>query len=170
MNSIELENWADTLIIQYEEGRKELQRQHSELSDSKIDKLDKSQINGMVSSMTFSIDWMKKGRRPGNMRGIDKRSAYQKRALVDVDLIPSLDIQPKDRELSEEEKREIYNLLLDLSNRERQCYLLHFAQGYSMQQIAGELNIKKPSVQTFVDRAKKKINSRKSLSYDCHTI
>ncbi|MDL4842821.1 sigma-70 family RNA polymerase sigma factor [Aquibacillus rhizosphaerae] len=160
-----MNNWSDTLIIQYEEGRKALQRKHSKLTDSYVDTSDKTQINSMVSSMTFSIDWMKRGRRPGNMRGIDKRSAYQKRALVDVDLIPSLEIQPKEKELSDDEKRVIYDLLIDLSNRERQCYLLYFAQGLSMQQIADELDIKKPSVQKFIDRAKKKINQKKL----CHT-
>lgn len=160
-----MSNWVDTLIIQYEEGRKNLQRHHARLGDSKIDQLDKSQINSMISSMTYSIDWMKRGRRPGNLRGVDKRNAYQKRALVDVELMPSLNIQPKPRELSENEKRAIYELLINLSHRERQCYLLHYAEGWSMQQIADELTISKSSVQKFIERAKKKINNNKF----CHT-
>lgn len=159
-------NWADTLIVQYEEGRKDLQRMSAKLTESDLDKLDKSHINSMISSMTFSIDWMKRGRRPGSMRGIDKSKAYQKAALVDVELMPSLDIEPKQRELSEQEKEIMRELLIELSVRERQCYLLHFAQGYSMQMIANELGISKASVQKFIDRAKKKINDKKS----CHTF
>lgn|SRR5690625_2631777 len=164
-----MENWADTLIIQYEEGRKELHRMKEALGDSDLDKLDRSQINSMISSMSYSIDWMKLGRRPGNMRGIDKRNAYQRRALVDIETLPSLEIEPEERILTEEEKKTLFDMLIDLSHRERQCYLLHFAQGMSMQEVANELGITKSSVQKFINRAKSKIERKKSLSYECHT-
>jgi positive control factor len=157
--------WADKLTNEYEQGRRELHTMKSHLGDSEFDKQDKSQINSMISEMTFALDWMKVGRRPGNMRGIDKRAAYQRRSLVDVELLPSLDIEPEPRELGESEKQALVNILVDLSHRERQCYLLHMAQGWSMQEIADELNIKKPSVQKFIDRAKNKIKRKLS----CHT-
>ena len=157
--------WVDRMIIEYEDGRKDLQRIKNNLGDSEVDKMDRAQVNGMINDMSFAIDWMKTGRRPGNLRGIDKRSVYQRRILVDMDLMPSLDIQPEPRELGEEEKQALYNMLIDLSHRERQCYLLHMAQGWSMQEIADELGIKKPSVQKFIERAKLKIKRKLS----CHT-
>ncbi len=157
--------WVDRMIIEYEDGRRDLQRIKNNLGDSEIDKMDKTQVNGMINDMSFAIDWMRTGRRPGNLRGIDRRSVYQRTALVDMDLMPSLDIQPEPGELGEREKQALVNMLIDLSHRERQCYLLHMAQGWSMQEIANELNIKKPTVQKFIERAKNKIKRKLS----CHT-
>lgn len=160
MTSGQIENWADELLMQYDDGRSELRKMGDELNmDDLKDKQDKKQINSMINDMSFSIDWMKTGRRPGNMRGIDKRSAYQRRALVDMDLFPSLDIQPKEKEIGEERKKILVNILVNLSHRERQCYLLHMAQGWSLAEIAGELRLSKRTVQQYVDRAKKKIKN-----------
>ncbi|WP_121639372.1 sigma-70 family RNA polymerase sigma factor [Virgibacillus sp. Bac330] len=158
--------WVDRLVSEYEAGRKELIRKKGKLNIEFIcDREDKKHINSMINDMSESIEWMKTGRRPGNLRGIDKRSAYQRRALIDMDLFPSLDIQPEEKEISEEQKRLLVNILVELSHRERQCYLLHMAQGYSMREVAEELKISKASVQKFIERAKNKINRKLS----CHT-
>src|SRR5690606_17083986 len=135
--------WADKMIMEYEDGRKELGEMKRKLEDHneqiigdkdfhEVDlegkwqiernNQDKSKINSMINDMSFAIDWMRTGRRPGNLRGIDKRSAYQRRVLIDMDLLPSLDIQPEPKVLGEEEKQALVNMLIDLSHRERQCY------------------------------------------------
>ena len=156
-------NWADRLIHEYEDGRKELRKMKNRLGDSELDRLDKTQINSMIDDMSYAIDWMKTGRRPGNLRGIDKRSAYQRRVLLDMDLFPSWDLEPKRKELTEEQKNAIVNILLCLSHRERQCYLLHMAEGWSLQEIADELNISKSTVQKYLERAKNKISCRTNV-------
>jgi len=159
-------NWVDSLIIQYEEGRKDLQRKNSQLGEDLEDKIDKSLISSMISSMSYSINWMKIGRRPDHGRkGIDRRHAYHRRSIVDVETLPSLDIQPKQKELTENQKQALFNILMHLSHRERQCYLLHYAEGWSMQDIADELGVTKSSVQKFIERAREKIERNKS----CHT-
>lgn len=157
--------WVDRLVMEYEDGRKELNRIKENLGDSEQVRMDKTHVNSMVSDMSFAIDWMRTGRRPGNLRGADKRSVYQRRILVDMDLLPSLDIQPESRELDEEEKQALVNILVDLSHRERQCYLLHMAQGWSMQEVADELKISKSTVQKYIERAKNKVKRKLS----CHT-
>jgi positive control factor len=161
MKKQQSENWADKLITEYETGRKQLREMKGKLNLELLeDKQDEKQINSMISDMSFSIEWMKLGRRPGNMRGIDKRSAYQRRALIDMDLFPSLDIEPEEKEISEEQKRLLVNILMDLSHRERQCYLLHMAQGLSYGDIKKELGIGRSTVQKYVERAKEKINKK----------
>jgi positive control factor len=157
---VKTENWADKLILEYEEGRKSLKKMKDNLGDSELDRLDKTQINNMINDMSFAIEWMKIGRRPGNLRGIEKRSAYQRRVLIDMDLLPSLDIEPKQKPLSEEKKKLLFNLLLDLSHRERHCYLLHMANGWTLSEIARELKIGKSTVQKYIERAKKKIKNK----------
>ena len=112
--------------------------------------------------MQYSIDWMKRGRRPGTIRGIDKRSIYQRRALLNMDLFPSIDMQPKQVYLSEEQKMKLINILVDFSYRERECYLLHMAYGLSYADIAEELKIKRRTVQQYVERAKEKVKTNVS--------
>src|SRR5690625_135832 len=94
-----MSNWADDLIVEYEQGREGLREMKKVLSDTEYDKLDKRQINSMIRTMSFSIDWMKTGKEPGNLRGIDRRSIYQRRVLMDMELFPSLEIYPEDKEL-----------------------------------------------------------------------
>lgn len=161
--------WADQLISEYDEGRRTLNDMRDSLTDSELDSLDKRQINGMIRDMTYSLNWLKIGKEPGSLRGIERRSIYQRRVLMDMDLFPSLEITPDDEELSNEDKQAIVDILLVLSARERQCYVLHNAYEMSMSEVGSELGITKSAVQKYIDRANKKIN-KKIVSYDCHSI
>lgn len=163
MNSKQLENWADELILQYEQSRKGLYTMKRNLGNSELDKQDKSQINSMINTLQESIDWMSVGREPGKMRGIDKRAAYQRRVIADMDMFPSLDIVPEERELSDDEKRAIFNILAELSPRERQCFLLHTVYFLSFADISRELNVGKSTVQKYIERAKNKIFCRTNV-------
>jgi positive control factor len=154
------DNWADRMIIEYEKGRQGLSRMKNELNPEDIhDKEDKSVIGGMIGEMSEAIEWMKSGHHPG-ARGIERKSAYQRRSLVNMDLMPSLDIEPKQRELTEDEKHAIRDVLILLSHRERECYLLHAAQGWSLSEISRELHIGKSTVQKYIERAKAKIKEK----------
>lgn len=164
-------SWVDRLVIEYEQGRESLQQMKSNLGNSELDNLDKSQINSMIREISDVIKWLKTGRDPFAIRGIDRRSAYQKRVLYDMDLFPSLDILPDsmqeiDRELTNEEKELVADILLVLSPRERTCFLLHHVNLLSFEEIAQELNLSKSSVQSYIQRARNKIKNKVS----CHTM
>lgn len=148
--------WVDKMTIEYKNGVDLLKRYKFGLSDSPEDEEEKHVINGMISDMSYALEWMKRGRRPGNLRGIERRSVYQRTALVDMNLFPSLDIEPE-RTITESEKKRLYEILVNLSDRERQCYLMHMSYGMSYSEIAEALNIARPTVQTFVERAQRKI-------------
>ncbi len=62
-----------------------------------------------------------------------------------------------DRELTEDERFKLNDAMSNLSERERQCFVLHVAFRFSMRQIAEELDLKKRIVQTNIERAKQKI-------------
>ena len=155
-----MNNWADQLIREYEWGRKDLAHKKRNLADTVKDRQDKTQINSMMNGMSESIEWMTYGREPGKRRGADIRGNYQKKAMAEMDMFPSLDIMPKERELSEEEKQSIYDVLIDLSPRERQCFLLHKVYFMTFAEIAEELKIGRSTVQKYVERAKNKISCR----------
>lgn len=153
-------NWADTLIIQYEEGRKELHRMKEALGDSDFDIYDKKQLNSMISSMTYVLDWLKNGREPNTLRGIDKNRPYQRNSIANMDIFASLDIYPEERKLSEEEKEAVVSFLMKLSPRERQCFILHHAYMMSYSEIAAQLGVGRSTVQKYIERAKSKISCR----------
>lgn len=156
-----MENWVDTLIKEYTLGKKELEELRSKLDmENPVDYEDYKTITGMISDMEYSLDWMKRGRRPGNLRGIDRRSAYQRRVLLDMDLFPSIDLKPKQKYLTEEQKKQLIDILVELSNRERQCFIMHMAHGMTFAEISEELNLGRSTIQKYIERAKKKINNK----------
>jgi positive control factor len=155
-----MKTWVEGLIEEYSIGKKQLEKYRGQLNrwNSEEDRI----VGEMISDMQYAIDWMKSGRRPGNYRGVDKRSAYQRRALLDMDMFPSIELKPKQVYLNEEQKKQLIDILYVLSHRERQCYMLHMAHGWSLQEIADELNIKKRTAQQYVDRAREKIKKKVS--------
>lgn len=158
-----MDNWADVLINEYEQGRRGLSSMRSDLGESDIDKQDKSQINSMIGTMSESIDWMTTGREPGKFRGVDKRAAYQRKSIANMDIFQSLDIIPEERTLSEDKKQAIFDILVNLSPRERQCFLLHEVYFMTYADIQKELKIGRSTVQKYVERAKNKISCRASV-------
>lgn len=155
--------WVDELINEYTIGKRKLEEYRESLNrDIPADEEDYRIVGEMISDMEFSLEWMKRGRKPETRRGIDKKSAYQRRVLLDMDLFPSIELKPNQTYLNDEQKRILIDTLVSFSIRERQCYLLHMAQGLSLQEIAHELGIKKRTVQQYVDRAKEKIKTKVS--------
>lgn len=161
-------NWADKLIEEYTGGQRELKKRADQLDrNNPTDMNDLKQINSMIESMTFSLDWMKTGRQPGTYRGVDEKAVYQKRSYENIDLIPDIaeqlesdDINKKHLFMSREEKVILADILASFSLRERQCYILHVGQGMSWSKIADELGVSKSMVQQSINRARKKINAR----------
>ena len=156
-------NWADELIQEYTNGRQELSKAKQELNEhDPIDYQDIKQINSMIDSLSYSIEWMKKGRQPGTFRGADKRAIYQRQYVESMDFIPDIveQLEPKQLYMTNEEKIILSDILASFSVRERQCYLLHVAQGLSMGKIAEQMGVSKSTVQTHIARAKQKVKER----------
>lgn len=113
------------------------------LTDSEIDGIDEPYIN----SMTYSIDWMETGRQPDN---VDKRDAYRPKQYDEMDVIPDITEQlEKEREplyMDREQRQALIQLFRNLSDRKRECYVMHEAEQLSMQKIAYSLGIKKRTV------------------------
>ena len=162
-------SWADKLIHEYTGGRQELRKRADQLDrDNPIDMNDLKQVNSMIESMTFSLEWMTTGRQPGTFRGVDEKAVYQRRSYENIDLIPDIekelreanDINEKHLHMTKEEKVILADILASFSLRERQCYILHMAQGKSWSKIADELGVSKSMVQQSIRRARKKIGDR----------
>src|SRR5690625_519146 len=161
---IVVSNWIDNLISEYKTGQEELLKLKDTLKPnvSYLDAQDLKQIDSMIGSMSYSVEWLEKGRQPDSYRGIDKKDAYRLKYYEDMDILPDINEElRKEREplyLSREQRRLLLNLIRSFSNRERQCFIMYEAEGLSMQKIADRLGISKETVQTYINRAKKKID------------
>lgn len=158
-------DWANDLIEQYTVGQLELEKRANALDrKSRSDMDDLTQINSMIESMSFSIDWMATGRQPGTYRGAEKRAVYQRQYIEDMDTIPDiveqLEEDHKHLYISKEERLILADIFASMSHRERQCYVLHEGQGMSMGKIADEVGLKKRTVQQYIERARQKVKER----------
>lgn len=165
-------NWADKLIHEYTGGRQELRKRAGQIDrNNPIEMQDLKQINSMIESMTFSLEWMTTGRQPGTFRGVDEKAVYQRRSYENIDLIPDIemqlrkenDINKKHLFMTKEEKIILADILASFSLRERQCYILHEGQGMSMSAIGDELGISKGTVQGYIEKAREKVKGRVSI-------
>ena len=63
------------LIVQYSQGIRRLDQYRRSLDRSDPDQTDEARtVSGMLSDMRYSLDWMRRGRRPGSRKG---RKKYQ---------------------------------------------------------------------------------------------
>ncbi|WP_217597158.1 sigma-70 family RNA polymerase sigma factor [Cohnella sp. GbtcB17] len=156
-----MQTWVEERIKEYNEGRRMLEKYRASLLEPKH-QTDKQReeltiINGMISDLQYSVEWMRSGRRPGGRRGVDAKDAYKRSVLLNMDLFPSLDLDYKEPELTDEQKKAIVRVLLRMTERERECFLLHMAHGMSFAQIGKELSLSRGTVQHHIMRAKAKI-------------
>lgn len=141
------------LIMEYKRGKKALERMKSNITDPNELKI----VNEMIADMDYAIDWMRLGERPNfTGRAIKQKNAYARRSLINMDLFPSLQVEPT-KEISNERKKAVMQILMTLTERQMNCFLLHTAHLRSMQEIADELGIKKRTVQEHIDIARSKI-------------
>ncbi|MCF3942197.1 sigma-70 family RNA polymerase sigma factor [Oceanobacillus alkalisoli] len=164
MNSKQLENWADRLLAEYDEGWRGLNKTKDNLRDDFLpDQQDKTHINSMIDSMTYSIDWMRTGRQPDMYRGVDKKDKYRAKFYDDMDILPDINEElRKEREplyITKDQRKALLQVFKNFSKRERQCYVMYEAENFSMQQIANRLGISKGTVQMYINRAREKVHA-----------
>lgn len=151
--------WTDRRLREYAKGKKVLIAYRKTLDREDLaEKQEASIVAGMISDLQYGMDRMR-GKQPESRRGVQASDAYRYAELRDMDLIPALDLSIDEPEhtISDEQKKRLIQILLKLSDRERQCYLLHTAQGMSYAEIGKELDIKKATVQTHIKRAQSKV-------------
>ncbi|MFB6367896.1 sigma factor-like helix-turn-helix DNA-binding protein [Paenibacillus elgii] len=132
------------LLLEYRKAKKDL----VSLYNRTTDKEERSLISDMIGDCEFMERWLGTGRMPGNRRGTDRLSVYQRTKVWDPSWMEQPISKPAgtDRELTEEER--FNDAMSNLSERERQCFVLHTAFRFSIRQIAEELDLKKRTVQT----------------------
>ncbi|MFB4473727.1 hypothetical protein ACDI16_12455 [Oceanobacillus caeni] len=67
-------SWVDELVQEYEYGRKTLTREYNGMNSKNPNR---KIVGGMIRDMEFVIEWLKTGRMPGKIKGIDLKGVYQ---------------------------------------------------------------------------------------------
>lgn len=123
----------------------------------------KKHVASMIRDLEFVIEWLETGRNPDSRRGIDKREVYTMNPQI-IDRIKIEKPEIEERELSQEEKGMIEDALCELTKRERDAFIMVKAEGLSYEHAAELMGVKKGTLQSYVERAIKKIERRKSES------
>jgi RNA polymerase sigma-70 factor (ECF subfamily) len=145
--------WVDELIREYSEEKKLLELYRQTIDRNHVQgQVDAQIVSGMIGEMQYALNWMKRGRRPGNRRGIERQKVYNRAVLARL-------VREQMPNLTEIEKRKIVDALFELSPRERKCFILHMAYGLTFQEIADMMKLSKSSVRVFLKRAKSKLES-----------
>ncbi|WP_164545790.1 sigma-70 family RNA polymerase sigma factor [Paenibacillus albus] len=133
-------------------------------------KAQRSIISEMVGDCEYAIQWLETGRRPGSVRGVERpmRISSWDPGWIDSYSSPNsryvIERDTTSKELTNDERFRIEEAMRELSDRERQCFMLHVVDGMSFEDIGRELHLGKSTVQVYMERAREKIENAKLTS------
>ncbi|KIL74734.1 prophage LambdaBa01, positive control factor Xpf [Bacillus badius] len=130
---------------------------------TELDLQDKTLINSMINEMEFVIQWMMSGRHPSARRGADRSGACTLDPKLLEAVVPNRAVT-EERKLTADEQWLLDDVLGDLTKREREVFTLVRAKGLSFEYTAELLGVTKSSIQTYLERAERKIEERKNGS------
>ncbi|WP_217596580.1 sigma factor-like helix-turn-helix DNA-binding protein [Cohnella sp. GbtcB17] len=119
----------------------------------------------MIASCSYIIDWLETGRMPGNRRGIERRAGYQREIPTDPSVMSGVlegrsgcvrSDGPGDSDVP---SLALEQALGGLTERERDCFRLSQAEGFTLAEVAEVLKISKSSAGTYLLRARRKIEA-----------
>lgn len=130
--------------------------------------IDRSIVKSWEQNLLYCIEWMETGRRPGNRRGAERLSAYQRekpfenywiQRRIDKRSLEEIDSVIIDDELNPSKKEKeaiVKEMTANLSEKQKTMLTLS-SNGYSHSEIAKLLKVKKGTVDVTIARAKSKI-------------
>ncbi|MCD9026033.1 sigma factor-like helix-turn-helix DNA-binding protein [Cohnella silvisoli] len=134
------------------------------------DEGERESLTDSITDVNLALNWLSTGRRPGSKRGIERR--YRK-VLWDPKWIEAynsknagytIERDTTIKGLSDNDRLRIDEVMRDLSDRERQCFIMHHVDLMTFEEIGMELHIGRSSVQTFIERAREKIEQGKKFN------
>ncbi|WP_018392488.1 sigma factor-like helix-turn-helix DNA-binding protein [Bacillus sp. 37MA] len=153
------------LIYEYKQSLRSLREMKAAIESkpelSEQDNQDKSLINSMISETEFVIQWMVSGRNPDARRGADQTGAYTLDPKLIEAVVPNRVVM-EERKITADEQWLLDDVLGDLTEREKDVFTLVRAEGLSFEYTAELLGVTKSSVQTYLERAERKIEDRKN--------
>lgn len=114
----------------------------------------------MVSSTEWAIRYMETGEIPGTKWSVARWSIEDREVLFDPQVLDRVFTLPAATpEVSEGVRLMLEHLMMCLSRREREAFMLIKGQGYSYSETAEHMGMSKGSVYNLIKRAEKKFGS-----------
>lgn len=156
-----------TLIYEYKQSLRALKEMKAAIEAKpellEQDLQDKTLLNSMISETEFAIQWMVSGRNPDARRGADRTGAYTLDPKLLEAVVPNR-VASEERKLTADEQWLLDDVMGDLTQREKDVFTLVKAEGITFEYTAELLGVSKSSVQTYLERAERKIKNRKNGS------
>lgn len=124
-----------------------------------------SHVRSMISDCNYVIEWLETGRRPGNRRGIERRSVAQRDIPMDPLTMRRYMYTGKrgavdsHNDISAEQVIMMEEALSILTKQQCDSFVMVKVNGYSLEYAAEIMGLKKTSVQNHVDRASLKVST-----------
>lgn len=122
---------------------------------------DQKIIGGMIRDMEYAVKWMENGRDPERKHVDAERTRVY---LTDPAVVDAVQYDVLNHEvygeISQFDRERIEDALCELTKREKEVYILAKVELLSYGEIAELLVMSKTSVQTYMERAIKKIERR----------
>lgn len=162
------------LIKQYNTTLRQLREAQKDAKEEDV-----KVLTDMISDITYSLEWMKKARRPGNRRGVERLAAYQRERACDPllmqryfrsmdDNLYEWDNHQQEHSIGEWDKVRLEDALSLLTEREKEVYLMSRGYCLTYREIARYLDITCSTVQSMIERAEKKIARQVNESLFCN--
>ncbi|CAI6069191.1 sigma factor-like helix-turn-helix DNA-binding protein [Cohnella sp. JJ-181] len=143
--------------------------QSQEETGASLSELDRQRrlVIDMIAGCSHIIEWLETGRMPGTRRGIERRAGYQREAPTDPSLLAAVlegrgavaIKQPVEKDKPDAANLALQRALRGLTEREKDCFRLSQAEGFTLAEVAEMLRISKSSAGTYLLRARRKIES-----------
>ena len=154
------------LIAEYEIALKDVIEKRK-TADSTDDAL----YSGMESDLRYAIEWMKTGKRPGAIRGIERQSGESREICIDPIMMQryfrstdSLDYewgnQHHENILGRSEKELLEVAMTALSDKQREIYMLVRGKGLTYSQAGDMMGMKKSAIRSALERSDWNISKR----------
>ena len=147
------------LIAEYEKALKDI------VSKRKTaDKTDDALYSGMESDLRYALQWMKTGKEPGTIRGIERQSGEVRDVSVDPiqmqryfrstdSMDYAWDNHDQENAVSRSEKERLEFALSALSDKQREIYMLVRGKGLTYDQAANIMGMKRSAISSSLERS-----------------
>ena len=161
------------LIAEYEKSLKDIVRKRKT-----ADKTDDALYSGMESDLRYALQWMKTGKEPGTIRGIERQSGEVREVSVDPiqmqryfrstdSMDYAWDNHDQENAVSRSEKERLEFALSSLTEHQKEIYMLVRGRAFTYAQAGKIMGLKKSAIQSAIDKADTKIAKKLSEMSSC---
>lgn len=134
-----------------------------------LNKAELKHVHTMINHCDYVVRWLRTGQQPPRMRDVTRLSYVQRELPCEYwricqisELRPPADHNDRSMDVVGERVNEALSIL---SPKQRECFEMSVGQGMSFSEIAELTGVKKGTVQSYIETARKKLQQWREGSY-----